>query len=40
MPASGDVIAIQTSAGSLEVAVYPRGGIRDDVVALVEDGEE
>ncbi len=31
---SGDVIAIQTSAGTLEVAVYPRGGIRDDVVAV------
>jgi molybdopterin-containing oxidoreductase family iron-sulfur binding subunit len=31
---SGDVIEIATSAGSIEVAVYPRGGIRDDVVAV------
>ena len=30
----GDVIAIETSAGRLEVAAYPRGGIRDDVVAV------
>tara|TARA_Y100000590_G_scaffold72872_2_gene80127 strand:- start:9660 stop:11543 length:1884 start_codon:yes stop_codon:yes gene_type:complete len=30
----GDVISIETSAGSLEVSVYPRGGIRDDVVAV------
>ena len=30
----GDVIAIETSSGRLEVPVYPRGGIRDDVVAV------
>ncbi|NNL86461.1 MAG: 4Fe-4S dicluster domain-containing protein, partial [Myxococcales bacterium] len=30
----GDVIAIETSAGTIEVPVYPRGGIRDDVVAV------
>ncbi len=31
---AGDVIAIETSAGRIEVAAYPRGGIRDDVVAV------
>jgi molybdopterin-containing oxidoreductase family iron-sulfur binding subunit len=30
----GDVVAIETPAGRAEVPVYPRGGIRDDVVAL------
>ncbi|MCP5067443.1 MAG: 4Fe-4S dicluster domain-containing protein [bacterium] len=30
----GDVIEIETSAGRIEVSVYPRGGIRDDVVAV------
>jgi molybdopterin-containing oxidoreductase family iron-sulfur binding subunit len=30
----GDVVSIATSAGSIEVSVYPRGGIRDDVVAV------
>jgi molybdopterin-containing oxidoreductase family iron-sulfur binding subunit len=30
----GDVVAVTTSAGSLEVPVLPRGGLRDDVVAL------
>jgi anaerobic selenocysteine-containing dehydrogenase/Fe-S-cluster-containing dehydrogenase component len=30
----GDVIAIETSAGRIEVSAYPRGGIRDDVVAV------
>jgi molybdopterin-containing oxidoreductase family iron-sulfur binding subunit len=30
----GDVVALETAAGRLEVPVYPRGGIRDDVVAL------
>ena len=30
----GDVIAIQTTYGSLEVPVWPRGAIRDDVVAV------
>jgi molybdopterin-containing oxidoreductase family iron-sulfur binding subunit len=30
----GDVIAIETSAGTIEVPAYPRGGIRDDVVAV------
>ena len=30
----GDVIALKTAAGTLEVPVYPRGGIRDDVVAV------
>ncbi len=31
---AGDVVAIQTTYGSIEVPVWPRGGIRDDVVAL------
>jgi len=30
----GEVVAIETSAGRIEVAVNPRGGIRDDVVAI------
>jgi molybdopterin-containing oxidoreductase family iron-sulfur binding subunit len=30
----GDVIAIETSAGRIEVPVFPRGGLRDDVVAV------
>jgi molybdopterin-containing oxidoreductase family iron-sulfur binding subunit len=32
--AIGDVIAIETPTGRLEVPAYPRGGIRDDVVAI------
>ncbi len=30
----GDVVTIATDAGSIDVSVYPRGGIRDDVVAI------
>ena len=30
----GDVISLKTAAGTLEVPVFPRGGIRDDVVAV------
>jgi len=30
----GDVIAVETVAGSLEVPVFPRGGLRDDVIAI------
>jgi molybdopterin-containing oxidoreductase family iron-sulfur binding subunit len=30
----GEVVAIETSAGRIEIAVHPRGGIRDDVVAV------
>jgi anaerobic selenocysteine-containing dehydrogenase/Fe-S-cluster-containing dehydrogenase component len=30
----GDVISVDTGAGSLDVSVYPRGGVRDDVVAI------
>jgi len=30
----GEVVAIETSAGRIEVAIHPRGGIRDDVVAV------
>lgn len=30
----GDVIAIETVAGSVEVPVFPRGGVRDDVIAV------
>jgi molybdopterin-containing oxidoreductase family iron-sulfur binding subunit len=30
----GDVIQIDTGLGQVEVSVYPRGGIRDDVIAL------
>ncbi len=30
----GDVVKIDTGAGSIDVSVYPRGGVRDDVVAI------
>ncbi len=30
----GDVVAIETAAGKAELPIFPRGGIRDDVVAL------
>ncbi|MDJ0869366.1 MAG: molybdopterin-dependent oxidoreductase, partial [Myxococcota bacterium] len=30
----GDMIAVETSAGSFEVPVLPRGGVRDDVIAI------
>src|SRR5690606_11564506 len=30
----GDVIAVETVAGSVEVPVFPRGGVRDDVIAI------
>ncbi|MCR9094120.1 MAG: 4Fe-4S dicluster domain-containing protein [bacterium] len=30
----GDVISVETPSGSVELSVYPRGGIRDDVVAI------
>jgi len=30
----GEVVTIETSAGRIEVPVHPRGGIRDDVVAV------
>jgi molybdopterin-containing oxidoreductase family iron-sulfur binding subunit len=30
----GDVVSIDTGDGAIEVSVYPRGGIRDDVVAV------
>ncbi|MFP8876578.1 MAG: molybdopterin dinucleotide binding domain-containing protein, partial [Myxococcota bacterium] len=30
----GDVISIETTYGTLELPVWPRGGIRDDVVAV------
>jgi molybdopterin-containing oxidoreductase family iron-sulfur binding subunit len=30
----GDVARIETEAGAVEVSVYPRGGIRDDVIAI------
>ncbi len=30
----GDVLALKTAAGTLEVQAFPRGGIRDDVVAV------
>lgn len=30
----GDVVTIATDAGSIDVSVYPRGGVRDDVVAI------
>ena len=30
----GDVLRLETSAGAIEVAAYPRGGIRDDVIAV------
>ncbi len=31
---TGDVVALETPAGRVEVPVLPRGGIRDDVVAV------
>jgi len=30
----GDIVTVTTSAGSADVAVVPRGGIRDDVLAI------
>lgn len=30
----GDVIKIETESGSIEISAYPRGGVRDDVVAI------
>jgi len=30
----GDVLRLESSAGAIEVAVLPRGGIRDDVIAV------
>ena len=30
----GDVITIATDSGSIDVSVFPRGGVRDDVVAI------
>jgi molybdopterin-containing oxidoreductase family iron-sulfur binding subunit len=30
----GDVLRLETSAGSIELAAFPRGGIRDDVIAV------
>jgi len=30
----GDVLRLETSAGAIEVAAFPRGGIRDDVIAV------
>jgi len=30
----GDVLRVTTSAGSVELAAFPRGGIRDDVIAI------
>ena len=30
----GDVVAIETAAGTAEVPIFPRGGLREDVVAL------
>jgi len=30
----GDVISIDTGVGTIDVSVYPRGGVRDDVVAI------
>jgi hypothetical protein len=30
----GDVITVQTATGSVDLSVFPRGGIRDDVVAI------
>jgi molybdopterin-containing oxidoreductase family iron-sulfur binding subunit len=32
--AEGDVVAVETGSGRVEVPVFPRGGIREDVVAL------
>jgi anaerobic selenocysteine-containing dehydrogenase/Fe-S-cluster-containing dehydrogenase component len=30
----GDVVRVETAQGAVEVSVYPRGGIRDDVIAI------
>jgi molybdopterin-containing oxidoreductase family iron-sulfur binding subunit len=30
----GDVLSIETDSGSIEVSVFPRGGVRDDVIAI------
>jgi len=30
----GDVITIATESGSIDVSVYPRGGVREDIVAI------
>ena len=30
----GDVVKVETSVGSVELPAYPRGGVRDDVVAV------
>jgi molybdopterin-containing oxidoreductase family iron-sulfur binding subunit len=30
----GDVISIDTGIGSIDVSVYPRGGVRDDIIAI------
>jgi len=30
----GDVVSIATDSGSIDVSVYPRGGVRDDVIAI------
>lgn len=30
----GDVITIATETGSIDVSVYPRGGVREDIVAI------
>ena len=32
--AAGDVVAVETTAGRIELPALPRGGIRDDVVAI------
>jgi molybdopterin-containing oxidoreductase family iron-sulfur binding subunit len=30
----GDVVRLETSAGAIELSAFPRGGIRDDVIAI------
>jgi anaerobic selenocysteine-containing dehydrogenase/Fe-S-cluster-containing dehydrogenase component len=30
----GDVVSVETSAGTVELPILPRGGIRDDVIAI------
>src|SRR5262245_52874366 len=30
----GDILRIESTAGAIEVATFPRGGIRDDVIAI------
>jgi len=30
----GDIVRIETESGSIESPVYPRGGVRDDIVAI------